>query len=299
MRPLFSIIVPTHNRYALLQECIASVLRQTCNDWQLIIVDDGSTDDTAKMEFSDERISIIHQKKSERSEARNLGIENAKGRFLLFIDDDDYILDNHLTIFKEAIEKGGDELIYRTGFIRKDMERDSTVAGTNYSVTKHENPVNFAAFQMCGVWSLCIPKACLEEERFPIGFPHWQDTHLILRLFSRYPLSQLPTHSYIYRIHADMGSRKRKTGPALRQQAKINVAAIEHFFNNYSHLTQAYLPRHARSFLCDEKWLEYAVKAETHNDYESARIFKKEVSRFRASLWKYYILYYWNMLKSE
>src|SRR5687767_3103747 len=99
--PFFSIIVPTHNRASLIHTPIESVLRQTFSDWELIMVDDGSTDNTKQViaSYTDPRIRYIHQQDLERSAARNNGIAQAKGQYICFLDDDDYYFPEHLASF--------------------------------------------------------------------------------------------------------------------------------------------------------------------------------------------------------
>jgi glycosyltransferase involved in cell wall biosynthesis len=89
--PYFSIITPTYNRATLLVETIKSVLDQTFKDFELIIVDDGSTDNTkeAVQPFLSTRIKYFYQQNKRQGAARNLGIKNASGEFVAFLDHDD------------------------------------------------------------------------------------------------------------------------------------------------------------------------------------------------------------------
>ena len=91
--PMVSIVLPTHNRAHLLGEAMASVLAQTFPDWELIVVDDGSTDRTREIVAAyaarDRRISYVAQANGGDAAARNTGIRRAKGRLIAFLDDDD------------------------------------------------------------------------------------------------------------------------------------------------------------------------------------------------------------------
>lgn len=97
--PFFSIITPTYNRAHLLERTINTVLAQDFADFELIIVDDGSTDNTKGIieRFKDERIRYIYQENGERGKARNTGTLNAKGEYVFFLDSDDLIYPNHLS----------------------------------------------------------------------------------------------------------------------------------------------------------------------------------------------------------
>jgi len=101
----FSIIIPTYNRAAFLPKAIESVLSQTYTGWELIIVDDGSTDNTKEVvsQYRDERIKYIYQDNAERCVARNNGIEHASGDYVCFLDSDDEYLENYLYDLSEII----------------------------------------------------------------------------------------------------------------------------------------------------------------------------------------------------
>jgi glycosyltransferase involved in cell wall biosynthesis len=108
MSPFFSIILPTYNRANFISKAIDSVLNQTLQDFELIIIDDGSTDDThttVSSYLTDDRIKYIYQKNQERSVARNNGINHSKGQYICFLDSDDYYLPNHLSVLYNCIEK--------------------------------------------------------------------------------------------------------------------------------------------------------------------------------------------------
>lgn len=100
---LLSVIIPVYNAEKYLSACIESVLNQTLEDFEIILVDDGSTDNSKVIlksyENIDKRVRIFHQQNSGPSKARNVGISYAKGNYIVFVDADDYIDRNYL---KEA-----------------------------------------------------------------------------------------------------------------------------------------------------------------------------------------------------
>ncbi len=96
---LVSIIIPAYNAQKYIEATIQSVLKQTYTNWNLIIINDGSTDDTEKIiksNFTDNRITYIYQENGGVSKARNNGIENAKGEYIAFLDADDFWLPENL-----------------------------------------------------------------------------------------------------------------------------------------------------------------------------------------------------------
>lgn len=98
--PKISVIIPTYNRSDLLREAIASVLIQSCQDFEVVVVDDGSTDDTRAVvrSFNSPKISYFFQENCGRSAARNTGIRLAGGEYIAFLDSDDIFMPNKLEL---------------------------------------------------------------------------------------------------------------------------------------------------------------------------------------------------------
>lgn len=109
MNNLISIIVPVYNAEKYLKRCIDSILAQTYSDWELILVDDGSTDLSGKIcdEYAnnDNRIKVVHKHNGGASSARNKGLDIAEGGYIAFIDADDYVEESYLSKFVENIGK--------------------------------------------------------------------------------------------------------------------------------------------------------------------------------------------------
>lgn len=93
-----SIIVPVYNVEKYLEECVNSLINQTMQEIQIVLVDDGSTDQSGKMidDYAalDHRIVALHKENGGQSSARNLGLQNATGEYILYVDSDDYIVPN-------------------------------------------------------------------------------------------------------------------------------------------------------------------------------------------------------------
>lgn len=99
--PLISIIVPVYNTEKYLDQCIQSVLAQTYTNWELLLIDDGSTDSSGaicdKYAAEDNRIRVFHKENGGVSSARNLGLDNAKGEWITFVDSDDCLYEYALS----------------------------------------------------------------------------------------------------------------------------------------------------------------------------------------------------------
>jgi len=103
-----SVIIPVYNVENYLDECIQSVLRQNFTDFELLLINDGSTDKSGQIceryAIIDSRVKVFHKDNGGVSSARNLGIVKAKGEWITFIDSDDYILDNYFFVLKKGEE---------------------------------------------------------------------------------------------------------------------------------------------------------------------------------------------------
>lgn len=105
-----SVIVPVYNSEKTLVRCVDSILSQTFSDFELLLIDDGSTDDSGKIcdnyVLKDHRVHTFHKRNGGVSSARNLGLDNAKGKWVTFCDSDDYVDDNWLSIFMNYCKEG-------------------------------------------------------------------------------------------------------------------------------------------------------------------------------------------------
>lgn len=120
MHPKISIIVPTYNQAEYLDECLQSVLDQTYTDWECIIVDDGSTDDTEKLIehwlLKDERFKYSKKTNGGVSSARNLGIQKATAEWILPLDGDDKIAPQYLELASKEFYKNPDLIYCKAAF---------------------------------------------------------------------------------------------------------------------------------------------------------------------------------------
>lgn len=106
-RTSFSIIVPTYNRGHLLRQTLESALKLDYSNYEIIVVDDGSTDNTEEVmqTFVNEKVHYFKKKNEERAAARNFGISKAHGEYVCFLDSDDFLYPHHLKTAQEYIEQ--------------------------------------------------------------------------------------------------------------------------------------------------------------------------------------------------
>ena len=111
--PKISVIIPVYNVEKYLRQCLDSVIKQSLPDIEIICIDDGSTDNSLQIcneyAINDSRINVIHQKNSGLGCARNSGLKNANGEYILFVDSDDWIEENAcLEMYNKAVEINAD-----------------------------------------------------------------------------------------------------------------------------------------------------------------------------------------------
>lgn len=116
-----SIIIPVYNNEEYIERCIESIRKQIYKNLEILIVDDGSTDNTSKiinkMAADDERIIVFHQKNMGVSQARNIGLEHFTGDYVMFVDGDDYIDANVISVLADKMRDGVEMVIFP--FIRE------------------------------------------------------------------------------------------------------------------------------------------------------------------------------------
>ena len=186
--PLVSVIIPTYNRRWILREAIDSVFSQTFKDFELIVVDDGSTDDTGNLLASLKGINIITQKNRGVSAARNRGIEAASGMYLAFLDSDDLWLPEKLEYQMAFFDEHPEAMICQTQeiWIRR---------GRRINPKKRHQKVSGMFFERSLALCLVSPSAVavkkdllLDVGKFDEELPACEDYDLWLRIGARYPV---------------------------------------------------------------------------------------------------------------
>lgn len=126
---LISIIIPAYNVEKFIEKAISSCINQSYKNIEIIVVDDGSTDNTSKlidkMKDRDNRINVIHKKNEGVSIARNTGLQNAKGDYIIFLDADDYISYDYVEYMLYIVKKtNSDFCLSKNCFMSKDEEQE-------------------------------------------------------------------------------------------------------------------------------------------------------------------------------
>ena len=183
--PQISVIVPVYNVEQLMQKCIASILGQTFTDFELILVDDGSTDNSGilcdRYGKEDMRVRVFHQKNRGASAARNTGIDAAQGRYIAFIDSDDFVPADYLEQLLVTAGERYDLAIcpcLRPQHADKQADEDFCVDFDNPSPAEKEkfNKL-FVSYILHGPCSKLYRRDIIEENgiRFPVEIKQGED----------------------------------------------------------------------------------------------------------------------------
>lgn len=188
--PMTSVIIPTFNRAAMLKEAIASVLAQDARDFEVIVVDDGSTDDTVAVlaEYPTPPVRVVHQVRQGVSAARNAGIKEAAGSLIAFLDSDDLWLPGKLAAQVAFFEDHPEAMICQTDEI---WLRN----GTRVNPKKRHMKPQGMIFDRCVELCLVSPSAVMMRRAlfdtvglFDEQMPACEDYDLWLRICSRFPI---------------------------------------------------------------------------------------------------------------
>ncbi len=189
-QPCFSVIIPVYNRPVFVRKAISSVLNQSFEDFELIVVDDGSIDGTSDSvkSFRDSRVEYIYQENSGVSRARNRGISESRGRLIAFLDSDDWWLKEKLKVCFEIIEK---QFKYRVFHTQEKWYRGGKVLNQKKKHRKPHGNVFKRCLRLC---CISMSTAVLRREVFDdFGFfdeslPACEDYDFWLRVSAKNPV---------------------------------------------------------------------------------------------------------------
>ena len=192
IHPTISVIIPVYNTEKYLRRCLDSIVAQTCENFECILVDDGSTDDSGKIcdEYADKdsRFKAYHNENGGPSKERNFGLEHSKGEYVLFIDSDDWLEKDAINNYAKAIKE------YHTDIVKSGYEIDHPNNKKNiYCVDKVIVPSNkvdlFLSVEKSGytgfIWNAAFKRSAIGNLRFSETIKWCEDQLFSLEMFNR------------------------------------------------------------------------------------------------------------------
>jgi glycosyltransferase involved in cell wall biosynthesis len=217
-QPFFTIVIPVYNREDILHKTIESITAQTCPDYEVIIVDDGSTDKSYEVakRYASEKIKIFTKENGERGAARNFGANKAAGRYVNFFDSDDLMRADHLSNVHDYLRNHNYPPVVYTGHKHVDEQG-------NIIRVAMPNPRNFIKalaydnFLGCNsvILDLDVFRKFYFNEKRELAIS--EDKELWLRVASKYPFSFIPVDSFFVVEHSN---RSLNTQSAERLEAR-------------------------------------------------------------------------------
>lgn len=257
MTPAISIIIPAYNAEKTLQRCLNSIVAQSFQDFEVIIINDGSKDATGQIAdgyaTQDSRFTVLHKKNGGVAAARQDGIEQVRGEYTLFVDADDYILPDMLQrMHQSAIQEKADLVICDFNLIR----------GSKVEYWKQQ-PASLkweqllgAMFYLCPLWNKLIRTSCFKEPgiRFIEGINAGEDHLFILKVLACNPkikAAYVGEAFYQYDLTQNTGSitntgitAKQRLLPLVLFQKEYDVSPAQAAFDNaVLHIAYDYLKR--------------------------------------------------------
>jgi glycosyltransferase involved in cell wall biosynthesis len=284
--PKVSIIIPTYNRAHLLVRAIRSVLNQTFQDFELIVVDDASIDNTQEIvkAFGEGRIKYIkHKENKGGSAARNTGIKLSKGIYIAFLDDDDEWLPTKLEKQIDRFRKSSDRvgLVYSWAEIIDDkgnliMKFHSTKKG---KVLREIFKGNFIPSSTVIVKKSCFDKVGLFDE----SFTSCQDREMWTRIASKYEVEVVP--EYLARHH-------RHSGFSIGTSPKKSIYGYYQYFTKFQRL---YLQQGMRKEVSQNlSWVAYELTKKGYKE-ECKECFRLSFDYDKTN-WKNYVRFFLSLI---
>jgi len=272
--PKVSAIIPTYNRAHFIAEAIQSVLDQTFTDFEVIVVDDGSTDNTKQIvnSFKDSRIKYIYQENQGVCVARNAGINASNGEYIIFIDSDDMLIEN--AIANEAMILDSypdvalcycrlyiiDESEHVIGLYKPKHRQPGVYQGTKEirNLLVHGN---YIGTSLSMVRRSSIIDVGLFDPAFSSGS---EDFELWVRLAKKYDVAYTTEFTGKVRVHMDSIIGGRRLNEYVRAQKRI-------FSGIFNDPEMGYLFSNLRPMAYSRLYLRFATLAYTRKDMKTAR----------------------------
>lgn len=229
--PTISVIIPAYNAEQSLERCANSVLSQSFTDFELIVVDDGSTDATASVADAvaakDNRVRVVHKANGGVSSARNVGLDAASGTYVTFVDSDDAILAGCLVSMMQAMQRYHADLCivgYRSRISRLQKTINHCIEN-EYAIDTSSMPDKCWMNAICELesksylfqcWGKLYRRQCLDGLRFNERISYGEDTVFVFDLLQRRPkIIALPGPLYEYEeTQTGLASRFRLDKPS-------------------------------------------------------------------------------------
>ena len=227
-----TIIIPVYKVEATLERCIESVVNQDFNDYELILVDDGSPDGCPaicdKWAIKDQRIQVIHKKNGGLSDARNAGLDIAQGDYITFIDSDDFIDTQTYTPLINYLENHPETDILEYPailFYQSEQQQDLRFPNQTVYHDMEDYWYQEKAYQHSYAWNKLYRKSLFDEARFPTGVV-FEDICTLHKLLEKTQVLATINQGCYYYCFNPEGITATADGPALRMHLLHHISIL-------------------------------------------------------------------------
>ncbi len=236
MEDLISIIVPIYNVEEYLEKCVDSILNQTYKNLEIILVNDGSSDDSINIcnryEKEDSRVKVIHKQNGGMSDARNTGMKIASGKYIGFVDSDDYIKEDMIENLYNLLQKNNADIsICAYELLDKNKTPSVKLNGEVYSFNNIDaiQELLKSKFITSHCWNKLYKKQLWENVQFPIGrkFEDMAVMHLVFEKAEKIVYKNEIEYYYIKRSNSIMKSISDKLVNDLREMSILREEYIK------------------------------------------------------------------------
>lgn len=228
---MISVIIPTYNRRELLVRSVESVLAQTCQELEVLVVDDASTDGTEAWlhaHVQDNRVRYLRQEHQQGAcAARNRGIREARGAYIAFQDSDDVWRPDKLHVQMAQLEESGADIVF-CAFARHRLGAAEAEVFPHAGIPEGRVTYEQLLFEnLISTQTMLCRRACLDEDLFHPEFPRLQDWELVLRLSRRWEIRYFSTVLVdVYEQGDSISRQPEKAVRALRMLYRLHRPAI-------------------------------------------------------------------------
>lgn len=247
MRPMVSIIVPIYNAEQYLRRCVDSILNQEYTDFELLLVNDGSTDASGDIceEYGDRdpRVIVIQKENTGVSDSRNRALDRARGKYLQFLDSDDWITPDATRLFVRAAEEYGCDMVISDFYrvvgerlsTKGDIEEEGVLTREEFAAHMMENPADF----YYGVlWNKLYRRDIVEEHNLRMDTDiNWCEDFMFNLEYIRYAKVFYALHAPIYYYVKRKGSLASQ-GINISKTVKMKLNVFEYYNNFYKHVLE-------------------------------------------------------------
>ena len=231
---MLSIIITAYNAEKTIERCINSILENEYNDYEIIVINDGSSDKTEKIIelFASDKIKYFSKKNTGVADSRNFGIEKAKGEYITFIDSDDYVSNNYFKNLDKYLKQGID-IIKRKAIIINEKDNEKTkIEGPVFGEITGEQAFNELCFKdiyLDTLWSYIIKKNLFTENNLYFEPNKYHEDFGLLPLLILKAKSVISTNDYVYYYVQTDGSIMRDSDDA--KTIKKSKDVLYHYDN--------------------------------------------------------------------